>query len=97
MVSVYACLCRTLTKLSIDVCIHVHTHISHTWRERLSVTNLSSENNLPMFRLNAPVVIRVKVKRCEQMLLFIAIQSKRRQVIFRAQVDNLLFIYAEAN
>ena len=28
---------------------------------RLSVTNLSSENNLPMFRLNAPVVIRVKV------------------------------------
>ena len=42
------------------------------WR-RLSVTNYSSENNLPMFRLNAPVVIRVKVKRCEQMLLFIAI------------------------
>ena len=28
---------------------------------RLSVTTLSSENNLPMFRLNAPVVIRVKV------------------------------------
>ena len=30
--------------------------------ERLSVTNLSSVNNLPMFRLNAPVVIRAKVK-----------------------------------
>ena len=32
----------------------------HKWRERLSVTNLSSENNLPMFWLNAPVVIRLK-------------------------------------
>ena len=31
-------------------------------RERLSVTNLSSGNNLPTFRLNAPVVIRAKVK-----------------------------------
>ena len=28
--------------------------------ERLSVTNLSSENNLPTFRLNVPVVIRAK-------------------------------------
>ena len=42
------------------------------WRERLSVTNLSLENNLPTFGLNAPVVIREKVKRCEQMFLFIA-------------------------
>ena len=30
--------------------------------ERLSVTNLSSENKLPTFRLNAPVIIRMKVK-----------------------------------
>ena len=30
------------------------------------------ENNLPTIRLNALVVIRVKVKRCEHMLLFIA-------------------------
>ena len=30
-------------------------------KSRLSVTNLSSENNLPMFWLNAPVIIRVKV------------------------------------
>ena len=30
--------------------------------EKLSVTNLSSENNLLTFRLNAPVVIRVKLK-----------------------------------
>ena len=42
------------------------------WR-RLSVTNYSSQNNLPKFRLNAPVIIRAKVKRCEQTLLFIAI------------------------
>ena len=28
-------------------------------KRRLSVTNLSSENNLPTFRLNAPVVISV--------------------------------------
>ena len=41
-------------------------------KKRLSVTNFSSENNLPMFRLNAAVIIRVKVKRCEQTLLFIA-------------------------
>ena len=40
--------------------------------KRLSVTNLRSENNLPTFQLNAPVVIRAKVKRCEQTLLFIA-------------------------
>ena len=29
-------------------------------KRRLSVTNLSSENNLPTFRLNAPVVIRAE-------------------------------------
>jgi len=37
--------------------------------KRLSI---SSENNLPMFQLNALVVISAKVKKCEQMLLFIA-------------------------
>ena len=30
------------------------------------VTNLSSENNLPMFQLNVPVVIRAEVKKCKQ-------------------------------
>ena len=30
-------------------------------KKRLSVTNLSSENNLLMFRLDGPVVIRTKV------------------------------------
>ena len=38
-------------------------------KRRLSVTNFSLENILPMFWLNAPVIIRAKVKRCE---LFIA-------------------------
>ena len=42
------------------------------WRMRLSVTNFTLENNLPTFWLNAPVVIRAKVKKCEQTLLFIA-------------------------
>ena len=47
-------------------------------KRRLFSTNLSSENNLPMFRLNAPVVFRPDDDW--------SIQSKRRQVIFRAQV-----------
>ena len=34
--------------------------------------SLSLENNLPTFWLSVPVVIRVKAKKCEQMLLFIA-------------------------
>ena len=42
-------------------------------KRKLSVTNFSSENNLLTFRLNAPVIIRVKVKRCEQTLLFIVV------------------------
>ena len=37
----------------------------------------SLENNLPTFQLNAPVVIRVKAKRCEQPLLFIAMLETR--------------------
>jgi len=37
----------------------------------LSVTNLRLKNNLLTFQLNAPVVIRAKVKKCEQTLLFI--------------------------
>ena len=44
-------------------------------KRRLSVTNLSLENNLPTFRLNAPVVIRADVNW--------SIQSKCQQDIFR--------------
>ena len=36
--------------------------LEHKMKRRLSVTNLSSENNLPMFRLNAPVIIREQIK-----------------------------------
>ena len=44
----------------------------YLWLKLPLVINLSLENNLPMFRLNALVIIRVKVKTCEQTLLFIA-------------------------
>ena len=42
------------SKVSMNGCCHQDT----SRRGRISVTNLSSENNLPMFQLNAPVVIR---------------------------------------
>ena len=54
---------QTFSGSSVGFCIN---------EDNLSVTNLSSENNSPTFRLNAPVVIRAKVKRSEQTLLFIA-------------------------
>ena len=44
-------------------------------KRRLSVTNFSSENNLPTFRLNAPVVIRAK-------------GQLEHSVIFQAKVGN---------
>ena len=51
-------------------------YVLHKQRERLSVTNLSLENNLLMFRLNAPVVIRAKVKEVRTALLFIAMHYR---------------------
>ena len=41
-----------------DEWLHSNNSKNHKWRRRLSVTNYSLENNLPTFRLNAPVVIR---------------------------------------
>ena len=64
-------------------------------KRRLSVTNLSSENNLPTFRLNAPVVIRAK-----GWLMMTAAFSRNVWKLFselKLVTDNLLFIYAEAN
>ena len=58
--------------------------------ERLSVTNLSSENNLnnlPMFQLNAAVVIRAKASSQNIGKLFSDL---------KLGTDNL-FIYAEAS
>ena len=56
---------------------------------RLSVTNLSSENNLPTFWLNAPVVIRAKGAFSQNVSKLF---SKLKLV-----TDNLLSIYAAAN
>ena len=68
-----------LTALAFSMCskkeLHVHFYTVIVYsrksltqmKRRLSV---SSENNLPTFRLNAPVIIRVKVKQCEQTLLY---------------------------
>ena len=57
------------------------------------VTNLSSENNLLTFRLNAPVMIRAKV-------MMTGAFSQNVGKLFselKLVTDNLLFIYAEAN
>ena len=62
-------------------------------KRRLSVTNLSLENNLQTFRLNAPVVIRAKV-------MTTGAFSRNEGKLFselKLVADNLLFIYAEAN
>ena len=55
---------------------------------RLSVINLSLKYNLPMFWLNAPVVVRAKVKKCLMCNDDWSIQSKHWQVIFWAQVGS---------
>ena len=52
---------------------------------RLYVTNLSLENNLPTFQLNALIVIRAKVKKCEQTLLFIAGREEQSSPTFDFQ------------
>ena len=54
-------------------------------KRRFSVTN--SENNLPMFQLNVPVVTGHFRPNDDW-----SIQLKRRQVIFRAQVGNKNFL-----
>ena len=42
------------------------------WREGYLLPTLRLENNFLTFRLNAPVVIRAKPKKCERTFLFIA-------------------------
>ena len=58
-------------------------------KRRLSVTNLSSENNLPTFWLNTPVAIRAPWWWLEHSI-------KASAVIFWAQVDNLLFTVVDS-
>ena len=63
-------------------------------KRRLSVTNLSSENNL-MFRLNAPVVIRAKVVLFPLALMTTGAFSRNIGKLFsklKLVPDNLLFI-----
>ena len=57
---------------------------------RLSVTNLSLDNNLLMFRLSAPVIIRARDDKFHHDDDW-RIHSKRLQVIVQAQVGNLFF------
>ena len=38
--------------------VNIHSSVYLMLKRRFSVTNFSSENNLPMFQLNVPVVIR---------------------------------------
>ena len=63
---IYSCLqfkfVTTFFPFTVYLILQMATNKNCKQRERLSVTNLSSENNLPTFRVNAPVVIRVKVK-----------------------------------
>ena len=64
-------------------------------KRRLSVTNLSSENNLPMFRLNAAVVTRASFA-----LMMTGAFSRNASKLFsdlKLVTDNLLFVYAGAN
>ena len=60
---VYVWLIPTFIKtLALSVCDlqWLLSWLLHQWTERLSVTNLSLEEALPTFWLNAPVVIRAK-------------------------------------
>ena len=71
-------------------------------KRRLSVTNLSSENNLPMFWLNAPVVIRAigKIVMRLRALMTTGAFSWNVGKLFselKLVTDNLLFIFVEAN
>ena len=56
-----------------SVCIHCHLYMYSCigLKRKIICYQLELENNLPMFRLNALVVIRAKVKKYEQTQLFI--------------------------
>ena len=63
----------------------------YSYYNELSGTNLSSENNLPTFRLNAPVMIRAKV------MTGAFSQNVGKLFSELKLVTDNLFIYAEAN
>ena len=57
--TLFRCIFWSHYRIRSAVVQYFHLGLSHMKR-RLSGTNFSSENNLPMFRLNAPVIIRTK-------------------------------------
>ena len=73
--------------------------ISKDMQRRLSVTNYSSENNLSMFRLNAPVIIRVEVVIIFGLMMTGAFSRNVDKLFFKLKlvIDNLLYMYAEVN
>ena len=56
-ICIVACLCLTFMPAFWKMG-YLIVHAYKRFLARLSVTNLSSENNLPTFRLNTPVIIR---------------------------------------
>ena len=48
-------------------------------------TNLSAENNITLFQMNALVVIRVEVKKCEQTLLCMTCTTKDASLEVKGQ------------
>ena len=68
--------------------------IKHQWSEGcLLQANLSLNNNLPTFRLNAPVVITFAMMTTEALSWNVGKLFSKLKLV----TDNLLFIYAEAN
>ena len=79
----------------------LHYSNSTSMKRRLSVTQLSSENKLPTFRLNAPVVIRALAsypgsfpwgeslgRRLTHLPVLLQGGTRLKQAIFQAQVGN---------
>ena len=60
-------------------------------KRRLSVTNLSSENDLQMFRLNAPVVIKAKVKKYETNTAIIAMHLRLQRTTEYSTIHSWIY------
>ena len=64
-------------------------------KRRLSVTNMSSENNLPTFQLNAPVIIGSELKLVTDNLLFISAIFTQNSDVMRhvTKYCNVIVLY----
>ena len=104
-------LCQAVAYITAHVYLWIHTRsrnacmvlsvasqLASTWVKRLSVTNLSSENNLPTFQLNAPVLIRAPTLQSssgrpdDDWSVSQSISKLFSEL--KLVTDNLLFIYA---